>query len=525
MIKPHLLPILLSLSYSGGILAQDSNHESPFISSTQTSALAISGTTSFKVANSRVTALYEAHTHGIGQYTALKGAVGESVMDKLLSNHLKESGQWQRLARLGPQGIDGLYVKLDAKGVPKDLLVAEAKFGTSRLSNTVDGCQQMSHCWISKRLKTTAGYYRSHSQSQLAQFLEAAADGKIRYRANVSRLSMTNGQFTMTMAPVKVSYSNPTQVFLNDSQAKSFRLRPKQVKTAFSESIAEDLLKHSPSRYPIRQRALTEARQMVKMASEKSSLPSLIDHYRPQPQVTLNQTLKLAGKSGLGIGAGLGGGIELLTQLASGQPLDGQRVVEMALLAEASRYAGSFTGIALQQTLLNHEAQLLSKLVLPKTLSPGLSGFTGGVMAGAVFSYGAYLMGYTSLAQANQSMAVNLATMVLVDAVATPLAIAGLTSLAGTLGVTAGTGTAIASLSGATATNATLAWVGGGTLASGGLGVAGGTAIVATGVGVIVMGVAVIGGGIYYLKDQEAERERVGYLLTRVKNHLETAPL
>ncbi|MEM0733063.1 hypothetical protein [Neisseria perflava] len=39
---------------------------------------------------------------------------------------------------------------------------------------------------------------------------------------------------------------------------------------------------------------------------------------------------------------------------------------------------------------------------------------------------------------------------------------------------TAGTGTAIGSLSGAAATNATLAWLGGGTLASGGMGVAGG---------------------------------------------------
>jgi hypothetical protein len=189
--------------------------------------------------------------------------------------------------------------------------------------------------------------------------------------------------------------------------------------------------------------------------------------------------------------------------------------------------------MVMQQTLLKNEAQLLSKLVMPKTLSSGLSGFTGGLVAGAVFSYGAYLMDYTTLAQANQSMAMNLASMVLVDAVATPLAIAGatplaiagLTSLAGTLGVTAGTGTAIASLSGAAATNATLAWVGGGTLASGGLGVAGGTAIVATGVGAIVMGVVVIGGGLYYLEDQKAERERVGYLLTKVKSHLETAPL
>lgn len=49
----------------------------------------------------------------------------------------------------------------------------------------------------------------------------------------------------------------------------------------------------------------------------------------------------------------------------------------------------------------------------------------------------------------------------------------------GAVGVlaTASTGTAIASLSGAAATNATLAFLGGGSLAAGGLGVAGGTAV------------------------------------------------
>ena len=41
----------------------------------------------------------------------------------------------------------------------------------------------------------------------------------------------------------------------------------------------------------------------------------------------------------------------------------------------------------------------------------------------------------------------------------------------------ASTGTAISGLSGAAATNATLAWLGGGSLASGGLGMAGGTAV------------------------------------------------
>lgn len=57
----------------------------------------------------------------------------------------------------------------------------------------------------------------------------------------------------------------------------------------------------------------------------------------------------------------------------------------------------------------------------------------------------------------------------------------------------ASTGTAISGLSGAAATNATLAWLGGGTLASGGLGVAGGTLAL----GSIVAGPALLIAGWY----------------------------
>lgn len=55
---------------------------------------------------------------------------------------------------------------------------------------------------------------------------------------------------------------------------------------------------------------------------------------------------------------------------------------------------------------------------------------------------------------------------------------------------TASTGTAIAGLSGAAATNATLAWLGGGSLAAGGLGVAGGTAVLGGIVAAPVLAVA-----------------------------------
>jgi len=67
-------------------------------------------------------------------------------------------------------------------------------------------------------------------------------------------------------------------------------------------------------------------------------------------------------------------------------------------------------------------------------------------------------------------------------------------TIASTVGAAASTGTAIGSLSGAAATNASLAWLGGGTIASGGGGMAAGTTIIsAVSTGGAVIAIAGIG--------------------------------
>ncbi len=80
----------------------------------------------------------------------------------------------------------------------------------------------------------------------------------------------------------------------------------------------------------------------------------------------------------------------------------------------------------------------------------------------------------------------------------------------GTVGMlaTASTGTAISTLSGAAATNATLAWLGGGSLAAGGFGVAGGMVAL----GGIALGPALaIGGFIMASKGEQAKTDAYRY--------------
>lgn len=78
---------------------------------------------------------------------------------------------------------------------------------------------------------------------------------------------------------------------------------------------------------------------------------------------------------------------------------------------------------------------------------------------------------------------------------------------------TASTGTAIGSLSGAAATNATLAWLGGGSLASGGLGMAGGTMVL----GGVVAGPALAVAGFVLASAAEKKKDAAYSNLSKAK--------
>lgn len=117
-------------------------------------------------------------------------------------------------------------------------------------------------------------------------------------------------------------------------------------------------------------------------------------------------------------------------------------------------------------------------------------------------------------ADASEHFGVSLAGGALAGLTGGTLAAFGAYSVASTFAV-ASTGTAISSLSGAAATNATLAFFGGGSLATGGLGMAGGSAVLGglvAGPALLVMGVIVsakAGKGLEEAKQYAAQADEL----------------
>lgn len=91
----------------------------------------------------------------------IKGNLTESLMEKIITKgFLRETGQWVSgtPSRIGNTGIDGLFFRTDRFGNICDLLVEEAKYGSSQLGMTASG-RQMSKSWIKPRLNQTKNLY------------------------------------------------------------------------------------------------------------------------------------------------------------------------------------------------------------------------------------------------------------------------------------------------------------------------------------------------------------------------------
>lgn len=229
----------------------------------------------------------------------------------------------------------------------------------------------------------------------------------------------------------------------------------------------------------------------------------------PSALATAHQTSIQVGVAG----ALLSGAFELASQLATGQKINWEKLAGISLLGGASGYASNMVGTFVQTGLATNQSRLTA-LIATHASSPLLGSISSGIVASAVFAYGSYLLGYADLPTANRGMAAGV-----IGTAASALASSATFTLVATFG-TASTGTAIGSLSGATATNATLAWLGGGSIAAGGGGVATGAAILTAGTAVVAIAATAGVMYLYALGDEITERERVNYLVARVQQQL-----
>jgi hypothetical protein len=194
------------------------------------------------------------------------------------------------------------------------------------------------------------------------------------------------------------------------------------------------------------------------------------------------------------VGAALGGGIEIFSQLSSNQAFDWQRFGNITLLNGASGYTGTLGGALVQKSLLNNQTQLLSKLLNTKVSASILGGFSAGTLASALFAYGTYFLGYADLKTAHRSM------------------------IAGTLGASVfSVGNTMIQL--LFSKGITVTTIGATTTASSS-GLMG--TLSATGVGLVALAALGVGTGtlyLFHLADKKAEHQRIEHLMTQMQKN------
>ena len=477
----------------------------------------------------------------------LQGDFGE----RLTSAYLNRGAEWTPMRQsVGRQGIDMLHLKVDPDGRIKDMMVSEVKTGSSRLGQTASG-QQASFSYNSARLKglavryqklskalargemkvakvprgigakhllevplgnkSSALFWRENSLSpwklsakpsqvstaesqagRIAHWLDACADGKISYRSRIFRGRQIGNNWVTT-----VKNSSPLDQGIPESKLPVLERIVSPVKGggALSQSLttawANELRRTQP--FLTDREVMSQARELVNKTIARNQ------GFKP---VSLGSSLAKGFGAASASGGLLTGAIDLGVQLLSTGEVDFQQVGANSLAGAASAgtgyLAGSGVTYALMNTTLglNLSRQVATSMGISTSCSANLLGTSaGGSIAAAVFAYGLYFMGYVEMETANRMAVAGVAGSVVGTA-----ALTATTSLVAAY-ATAGTGTAISTLSGAAATSATMAAIGGGSAAVG-------TALAATGFGLVVVGVGagVMWGFTAYDESQETKR-------------------
>lgn len=493
-----------------------------------------------------------------GSVNLIKGEIAERIAVKPLLEHMAKSGNWLPIsARTGRTGFDGLFIKMDANGLPRSVLASEVKYGTSKLGYTADGVQMGSR-WTAKRLLATAERYRAlgsalregkislsrltgndlriqkmplpikgdteaffwrenslkpwklHCDRNSAQLierqtqrvtklLEAAGNGRVSVRSNIVLVKPTPTH-------LEVTFLNASKV---DGVAGDLTALPQtgrirvplngrtiaQIRTITDEEIEKAMV----AKYPH-----LAGREAAEWARNTARNISSIEDIRALPRGYISSVAR-----SMAIGGAITLVVDPLLRYAFGE-----RSSERLLLGTGASVVTVMTSVAVgeltRDAIMNNPA--LYRVAAQVTARLGLGSTTlvaqmaGATAAMGVVAIGLPLLEYTlGLIDGRTAQRQMIAGGIGVGAGAA--ASAATMALIAAYG-TASTGTAIATLSGASASGATMAWLGGGSLAAGGLGASGGAIVLTGGVAVVVVAVAagVMVGFQYFDAKDDAER-------------------
>ena len=446
-----------------------------------------------------------------------KGDFGELHAERYLTKLLKETGKWQPVRfNLGRQGLDNVFVKVAVDGNIKDMIIADAKYKTSKLGKTQQGIQ-LGKTWNAKNIRNVAiaykevgnqiangtmeiakppmnkhfvearlqdgkavRFWRKNSMDEWkfagpkklladaqkavrirADYFEAAAAGRAKFRPRLYKLKLVDDGLLVTIKnasnidalvhesklPVIKKYKFP----LTAKEWKNIRILSKNaVKIQLSKKLSG-----------------MSSGDIDLIADQITSNPKRLDDLFAGRDVLVKRALLVNSmKAGLVAGV-LSTAIELVPALFQGDGDYGGIALRSGVVFGSTAVA---TGIGQGATLMIQRTPFLQHLAMRSALRLGLStstaitqsvaGGVAGFAVGPLIAYGFYFTGQLDLASANRFAIAN--TVGVGAGMLASVSAMGLVAAYGT----ASTGTAIASLSGVAATNASLAYLGGGTLAA-----------------------------------------------------------
>jgi len=476
----------------------------------------------------------------------VKGDLGESLMEQVFTGTvLKAAGGWGTLtpARVGRGGIDGLFIKVDSLGNPRQLMVADAKVGSAVLGMTRDG-KQMSNTWIRRRLEKTAKNYselaKSFGKNKFHRAKSVPKNAKNvmtipldeTYSATVWKTPKGYGFFSRdsSLTPSRLEQQTRRTVKYLQGAAEGkvdFRSRLFTYKPMGKQHViivhqldakgnvipgATQKIKGTFSQLkPEYQRAIRHTAVQTlgkKLFMSKSALKRVAKECCENPE-KFNQICMKPRYSfeGLRTGFTVAGSaataaiLDVLIQYWTRDEIDLAQTAKTFALAGTSTYIGNLVG---------------SKLAAVGVGS-NMSAAIGGSIAGVIMAYGMYAMGYCTLEDATVNAYIGAATTCVAM---TPMIMTSIAVLYGTTSA----GVAISTLHGVAAVNAALAWWGGGAIAAGGLGMAGGHATImwATGGTAVVVYAPVI---LYmtwkHFADRKAQHKYITGLMKRTLERVE----